>query len=642
MNVEDDKDSSMTAEVARLMPGASGSEHRYYKACRTCRRQKMRCDGTQGIACRRCRNARVECVFDPATPRKRVSYTERPGQKQKLQVLHAEVGALKDQIASLRGVRPPPIQEEMEFQPLSENNHQQPTISSVPSDSVHGDDTIPYHDLSPENLSVPVTAVHVMMYPPLQGEVERNAAGWTVENQSKWNRNECSQSLHEDIVTRKLVDDTEARQLFELFMHGCNTFLPLFDPLLDTFDSIRERSTFSFTVLLFVAARQRYRDKPDNPTLAICREESRKLAADSLFENPSSLDKTEAMAILAVHSDKTWFALGHAFQMGLDLGLPAVMERLISSSSSSSRNLDVSGNIRYNARCARAWLMIVQFERAIALGGGRASRSQNLFITDLEHCLEHELLRPSDITFCATIDLLQTCVYLQVNWDPPVIEQVESTLDLWWKKWDVFYEHKSVHSKSFQRVHLRIQLLCSKVIQGGVLLVRRLQPRLPPHRQGLPAQEEASNVSKYILRMIQETLRFIDKSEAYKRLFKWAPTYDGLVLTFVVILGFKVLALYPDSEEQRAFMDTVVHAAHMLEQYPCQKFHQVVERLILRAKSPVAVSETVIPRVLEDNNRTSANDYSGNIATGWLGEGWIFDLSSNGLLDFMAEDGVNL
>ena len=40
-----------------------------FKACRACRRQKMRCDGEIGRPCKRCRDFDFECLFDLMTPR---------------------------------------------------------------------------------------------------------------------------------------------------------------------------------------------------------------------------------------------------------------------------------------------------------------------------------------------------------------------------------------------------------------------------------------------------------------------------------------------------------------------------------------------------------------------------------------------
>ena len=328
---------SVTSEVMELAAPSLNNERRY-RACRTCRRQKMRCDGRDGISCRRCLNAGVDCVFDKTTSRKRTSLAEGSAKRQKLQALTDEITALKAQVASLNDSQ---CQLEQEHAgPLLLPQCQEPeqpdagaTISSSQTSADDKNEINICHTFSPENLSVPVTAVHVMMHPPLEGEPERNSAGWTVENQSKWNREDHIKTTCKDIVARQEMDESEARHLFDLYMHGANVFLPILDPILDTFDSIRERSSFTLTVILYVAARHQYGHDPGNPTLQLCKEEARRFAADSLFENPSSLETTEAMTVLAAHSDKTWFALGHALQMAIDLGLEYKIQSLISSAS---------------------------------------------------------------------------------------------------------------------------------------------------------------------------------------------------------------------------------------------------------------------------------------------------------------------
>lgn len=38
---------------------------RLFKACRRCRKQKMRCDARQQIPCSRCKSAGHDCLVDP-------------------------------------------------------------------------------------------------------------------------------------------------------------------------------------------------------------------------------------------------------------------------------------------------------------------------------------------------------------------------------------------------------------------------------------------------------------------------------------------------------------------------------------------------------------------------------------------------
>ncbi|KIJ49430.1 hypothetical protein M422DRAFT_777385 [Sphaerobolus stellatus SS14] len=59
--------------VSPSVPQETRAVLRVNRACNTCRRQKMRCDGPDtGAACSRCQNAGVECIFEKVPPNKPV------------------------------------------------------------------------------------------------------------------------------------------------------------------------------------------------------------------------------------------------------------------------------------------------------------------------------------------------------------------------------------------------------------------------------------------------------------------------------------------------------------------------------------------------------------------------------------------
>jgi hypothetical protein len=397
-------------------------------------------------------------------------------------------------------------------------------------------------------------------------------------------------------------------------MQGCNCFLPIYEPLVDTFDSIRERSTFAFTVILFVALRvQSIEDPSTADNLWICEQEVRRLAADTLFANPTSLDSTEAMAILAIQSDKNWFALGHAFQMGTDLRLDKSLRGLHANSSSNALNDIPTRKARYDARCARAYRLISHFERAVALGTSRKSRSEDFEASDLKAFLDHGFSRPSDVYFCSSIDLFQTCARFQRSVTLPTIEQVTSDLEAWRRKWDGFYEKDHVHSGSFQRVHLRIQMFQAQIVQAGSLFTGIRLPWSDEERRTCLTPGQAALVSEHTLRTIIEMMTFVDESSAYKWLFKWAPTYEALLLAFVAVFGLKLLSLYPGLAEQGIVLIKIEQAADLLKQHPCQNFHSLVRCLVDQKKSSMeALEVNIYGAPLENNN------------VGWQQDGFDF------------------
>lgn len=616
------------------LEAASLNKERLYKACRTCRRQKMRCDPGDGISCRRCLHTGVDCVFDKTTSRRRLSPAQSPAKRQKLQALTEEITALKAQVAKLNHSQRPVGPEHAE--PLLLPQHQRPeqpnpivTVSSSEPSADENHEIDVCHTFSPENLSVPVTAVHVMMHPPLHGEPERNHAGWTAENQSKWHHEEHVQTTRKDIIARREIDEPEARHLFDLYMNGANVFLPILDPILDTFDAIRERSSFTLAVILYVAARHQYGQNPGNPTLQRCKEEALRFAAQSLFENPSSLETTEAMTVLAAHSDKTWFAFGHAFQMASDLALESKFQSLLSYPSVPG-NLPLSTKMtRFNLRCARTWLLIVQCERALAFGSLRESRTREPDLNELERFLNHPNSHPSDISSCATIELYQHLRRLRTHVELPTMEQFEGCIKTWFEKWDDLFEENGVHRESFQRSYLRIQELYARVIQEGMMFVHMLKSQPPSRHQLFASDGDAVNRSRRILHLIRELLTSVDHSGTYKKVFSWAPTYEGLLLTFVMILGFQVLLMHPDSGEMHALLIHVKQTVSLLEQHPCLRFYEVVQSLIHRATHSTAGFE---------------NPIHGNpmdIESILQGEDWMFDMTTEGFFDFTSAEAIS-
>jgi hypothetical protein len=62
---------------------------------------------------------------------------------------------------------------------------------------------------------------------------------------------------YHDVVTKNIISEAEARSLFQIFYHGCSTFLPVFDGNVDTYDALHVRSPFAVNCICMVAAKVR-------------------------------------------------------------------------------------------------------------------------------------------------------------------------------------------------------------------------------------------------------------------------------------------------------------------------------------------------------------------------------------------------
>ena len=616
------------------------AEDRRYKACRMCRRQKMRCDANLNPPCRRCRNSGVDCVFDKTVDRKRIQNgrIQKGAEGEQLKQLTAEVVSLRTRFASLTEIQHPSSPSESEFRSLRSESRSLAQSSGIASRTTrhnnsesYQDAGLPCHQLSPESLATPVTAVHVMMHPPMRNEPERNFVNWSTENQSKWNRDDRRSSTYvlEDVVSRGLVNEIRARSLFHHFMDGCNSFLPMFDPILDTFDSIRGRSTFTFTVVLYIAARAEYADNSSDDTFRMCQEEAHRLAARSLFENPSSLETTEAMVLLATYSEKTWFALGHAYQMAKDLGLDKALRRLVEDSPSTSRNERPSKKARYDARCARAWLIILHFEQGIAFGTARRSRMEQLSTRDLIAFLQHPVSRPSDVRLCSAVDMVRTMGRLQMGVEQSPIEKITFDLDAWLSSWNAFYEERDFHTCSFQSVDLKVKTHYAKIIQCAMPLGRLQQASLDKGRPTRLLNEDDMSIIKHAVRLIIDLLSTIDRSTTYKWLFKWAPTYDATLLVFIEVLGFKLLSVYPDAVGKSTLFSKAEQAAALLKQHPSQKFYRLVRRLLDNAGRSVDTSNLAARQASDVTGNASFYEEDVDLMADWPHANWFLDPSSD-------------
>lgn len=85
------------------------------------------------------------------------------------------------------------------------------------------------------------------------------------------------------MLSQGLVTESEARELYHIFFAGCHLFIPLFDPNYDTFESMMERSPWTFDAILAIAAKIRSGNGALSPTFYKCLEEAQGIARSSLF-----------------------------------------------------------------------------------------------------------------------------------------------------------------------------------------------------------------------------------------------------------------------------------------------------------------------------------------------------------------------
>ncbi|KAM0085996.1 hypothetical protein ACKRZS_001800 [Fusarium odoratissimum] len=181
----------------------------------------------------------------------------------------------------------------------------------------------------------------------------------------------------------------------------------MFDPLADTFDSLRRRSPFCLITILFIALSQSQAALDGIPRHALEKmrdaagQESLRLAAESLFESPPTVESVQAMVLLAAYSEKSWFAIGHALQMASALGLDKAVGQLV------KQTPTVTSKTHALMRQARTWFILHHMERELAFGTAHEPRMPHIQDSSLRAYLGVPLTTSSDIRYISIIELVQ-------------------------------------------------------------------------------------------------------------------------------------------------------------------------------------------------------------------------------------------
>lgn len=269
---------------------------------------------------------------------------------------------------------------------------------------------------------------------------------------SQHSQTQPSQPQLDDPITQGIVSEPAARALFDIFMQHCNAWSGIFDPLLHTHDFVRKRSSFLYTVLIYVGAR--YSRRPAAQHLVV-RERRQEFVPeadwDIAYADPLS-DRTqeaadeyarqirrriyelarEHAARAFVDGDRTvlccqaffvlasWKPLddglsviqvGYAFRLAMDIQLHAEMPNCVKPDES---NLDQAGKQRYEAvqrrfrNRQRTFLMLFVQDKSQQISNKITTHSisaDNVLIRRCQTWWRHPGSIPTDACMCASVDI---------------------------------------------------------------------------------------------------------------------------------------------------------------------------------------------------------------------------------------------
>lgn len=179
-----------------------------FKACRLCRRLKMRCEGNAKPPCHRCSTSGADCVFDFVEVSRKRKVSDEDD-------LRDEIRQLKHHVASLAQTQKRAAPENIP----AGNNHY--AINSF-NDNGDGSPLAGENDLSPEQLSAPVNAVNDLAPKFTPEEVPKDTSQIYNRWRASGNVSVMDQRLNltltplDDVVTKELIGEDEARKLFNM------------------------------------------------------------------------------------------------------------------------------------------------------------------------------------------------------------------------------------------------------------------------------------------------------------------------------------------------------------------------------------------------------------------------------------------
>ncbi|RSL97727.1 hypothetical protein CDV31_012907 [Fusarium ambrosium] len=375
---------------------------RKFKACRTCRKHKLKCERSSNSACqRRETTTKRDDAFpngtttsenrEPLTPSHAASRSNPPATT-------CSSADLQQPAANVQAYNGLPTTS-MAGTSMRESPGERSAIYQLTPTTQHS-------ELTSKDLRAPVSAMHNMSHP---SDSTRDLSKTPTDTYYSFEQQKPAPRLglffgqnvrHDDIIVRGLIDQKHARQLFNSFMMNTTNFLPIFDPILDSFEMLRTREPFCFAVILFLAS-----CVEGSPSSFACVQDVKDLMAGSLFHYPASLGKVQAMILLVAYAESTWYALGHALQMALDLSLDKTLSH--EQMPDQMTHFSHSENQRQVIRRARVWLALCFIEREIAMGMAKTSRTPQVSSRDLAHLTCQSHVHPPNMRLASLVEAVQ-------------------------------------------------------------------------------------------------------------------------------------------------------------------------------------------------------------------------------------------
>ncbi|KAF8898911.1 hypothetical protein BD779DRAFT_1666670 [Infundibulicybe gibba] len=409
-----------------------------------------------------------------------------------------------------------------------------------------------------------------------------------------------------DVVSKKIITEIEARELFNIFYRGCSTFLPVFDHHTDTFDALHERSPFAVDCICMVASRVKDGGGEPSEVYKRCLNEVRNVSSATLFAPVVRYEAVQAM--ISGWSDNGWLSGGHAVRMAMELSMhkewPKLHRRMIAGKADATAD----GSL---VIASRTWFCLYLFEHQLSYGTGRpAVLKEDESIQNCRLFLQHPLAIEDDMRLVSTVELM--ALREQVHnalapFEGPVKEAdfnelhaADEKFHAWYITWDHAFSQK-YEDAAFYRQSLQIQQLHAQLFHNATAL------------RGINGPEDVQNMPdvqrQLALRSIDIARKGLDitvNSPAYREGMRYAVHYTHATATFAASFLLRLARLFPNDCDMLEIRNKVEHLANLMSEIPGKRYALTLQVMLKRSKKKKAGSSSRSPKLAREPHRPLA------------------------------------
>lgn len=421
---------------------------------------------------------------------------------------------------------------------------------------------------------------------------------------------------------------SKGKELFRLFFDRCAPYVPCFDPNYDTWDSLRCRSSFAITTIIYVALRCVDAGGPVSDLQMKTRDYAEKIAMSTLFTPVARNEIVQSMILLASWGETFWRPGGHAVRMAMDLGLHHCLPYLTDRDTDIHKSHEELAQERHIVVGARIWLTLFKIDTEMSFAYCRpAIFSPEGAINNARRFLEHPLSIPTDIRLVSTCENLtfrmplhqhfalslgrRQSVGAAVDVDQ-LLRRCNCALKDWFQYWDRYCAQRGISADHFLRETL-VTGRAGTFLNANSHVLHDVRNR----RDLMGLSEERRRWFQEAGEMAHQLVNTCLRGQQYTENFQYANRLTHYNMVYAARFMIRMASLLPEACDLHQVGRDVEQVAVMLTQVPGFQLAHFLREIMSKARQdhvlPPSLSVSRAPSpCAAANSAWSAADHSGS------------------------------